>query len=233
MFEIICRKVLLPTPPKISKAEHRKMFEARVKARDEMAIRERQQQEAFVNQFYSDPSNILYFNRTPNHPLYGLPPDQQLQILQSQPIEVQYQMVQGYNSQGKTALLPQWMPLYQNSISQKVDFAKEELVIDCTIILGLTFLTFALCVAHIFTVKYVSLHTVIMSFFFNITEVVEQYIDPNTGIPITVEQLQAMYQHQQQPEVMYTEDGQPIQQVWPQQQVRVSASWSLHLCQLK
>lgn len=144
------RKVLLPTPPKISKAEHRKMFEARVKARDEMAIRERQQQEAFVNQFYSDPSNILYFNRTPNHPLYGLPPDQQLQILQSQPIEVQYQMVQGYNSQ----------------------------------------------------------------------EVVEQYIDPNTGIPITVEQLQAMYQHQQQPEVMYTEDGQPIQQVWPQQQVQ-------------
>ena len=52
-----------------------------------------------------------------------------------------------------------------------------------------------------------------------ITEVVEQYIDPNTGIPITVEQLQAMYHHQQQPEVMYTEDGQPIQQVWPQQQV--------------
>ncbi|XP_062602613.1 microtubule-associated protein futsch-like [Saccostrea cucullata] len=142
------RKVLLPTPPKISKAEHRKMFEAKVKAREEMEIRERQQQEAFLNQFYSDPSNILYFNRTPNHPLYGMPPDQQLQILQSQPLEVQYQMVQGYNSQ----------------------------------------------------------------------EVVEQYIDPNTGMPITVEQLQAMYQHQQQPEVMYTEDGQPIQQVWPQQQ---------------
>lgn len=63
-----------------------------------------------------------------------------------------------------------------------------------------------------------------MKFFFHITEVVEHYIDPNTGIPITVEQLQAMYQHQQQPEVMYTEDGQPIQQVWPQQQVRVPAS---------
>ena len=92
----------MPTPPKISKAEHRKLFEARVKAQDEMAIRERQQQEAFVNQFYSDPNNILYFNRTPNHPLYGMPPDQQLQILQSQPIEVQYQMVQGYNSQGKS-----------------------------------------------------------------------------------------------------------------------------------
>lgn len=76
-----------------------------MKARDEMAIRERQQQEVFVNQFYSDPSNILYFNRTPNHPLYGLPPDQQLQILQSQPIEVQYQMVQGYNSQGKAVQL--------------------------------------------------------------------------------------------------------------------------------
>lgn len=64
-------------------------------------------------------------------------------------------------------------------------------------------------------------YIVVMRFFFHITEVVEQYIDPNTGIPITVEQLQAMYQHQQQPEVMYTEDGQPIQQVWPQQQVRV------------
>lgn len=113
LFEIVCRKVLLPTPPKISKAEHRKMFEARVKARDEMAIRERQQQEVFVNQFYSDPSNILYFNRTPNHPLYGLPPDQQLQILQSQPIEVQYQMVQGYNSQGKAVQLTQ--PINLNS----------------------------------------------------------------------------------------------------------------------
>lgn len=89
------------------------MFEARVKARDEMAIRERQQQEVFVNQFYSDPSNILYFNRTPNHPLYGLPPDQQLQILQSQPIEVQYQMVQGYNSQGKAVQLTQ--PINLNS----------------------------------------------------------------------------------------------------------------------
>lgn len=70
----------------------------------------------------------------------------------------------------------------------------------------------------------VYLHNVVMKFFFHITEVVEHYIDPNTGIPITVEQLQAMYQHQQQPEVMYTEDGQPIQQVWPQQQVRVPAS---------
>lgn len=67
-----------------------------------------------------------------------------------------------------------------------------------------------------------------MKFFFHITEVVEHYIDPNTGIPITVEQLQAMYQHQQQPEVMYTEDGQPIQQVWPQQQVRVPASSTSH-----
>lgn len=114
------------------------MFEARVKARDEMAIRERQQQEAFVNQFYSDPSNILYFNRTPNHPLYGLPPDQQLQILQSQPIEVQYQMVQGYNSQGKIVQLSRLI-LTHNYILPNVDFFfYKELVKDCTVVLGLT-----------------------------------------------------------------------------------------------
>lgn len=123
------------------------MFEARVKARDEMAIRERQQQEAFVNQFYSDPSNILYFNRTPNHPLYGLPPDQQLQILQSQPIEVQYQMVQGYNSQGKTVQLS-WLILTHNYILPNVDFffleGTFERLYSC---LGFnTFLTFFWCV---------------------------------------------------------------------------------------
>lgn len=41
LFEIVCRKVFLLMLFKISKVEYRKMFEARVKVRDEMVIRER------------------------------------------------------------------------------------------------------------------------------------------------------------------------------------------------
>ncbi|XP_076088856.1 uncharacterized protein LOC143059261 isoform X2 [Mytilus galloprovincialis] len=63
------RKVLLPTPPKISKEERRQIFEAQVKAQEEMAEIERQQREAYLQQFYSDPNNYMYYGQDPNCPL--------------------------------------------------------------------------------------------------------------------------------------------------------------------
>lgn len=63
------RKVLLPTPPKMSKEERRQIFEAQVKAQEEMAEIERQQRQAYLQQFYSDPNNYMYYGQDPNCPV--------------------------------------------------------------------------------------------------------------------------------------------------------------------
>lgn len=71
------RKVLLPTPPKMSKEERRQIFEAQVKAQEEMAEIERQQREAYLQQFYADPNNYMYYGQDPNCPV---PPGFQPQL---------------------------------------------------------------------------------------------------------------------------------------------------------
>ena len=71
------RKVLLPTPPKMSKEERRQIFEAQVKTQEEMAEIEKQRREAYLQQFYSDPNNYMYYGQDPNCPV---PPGFQPQL---------------------------------------------------------------------------------------------------------------------------------------------------------
>ncbi|KAJ8320909.1 hypothetical protein KUTeg_002496 [Tegillarca granosa] len=63
------RKSLLPTPPKMSKQERRELFEAQVKAQDEMmAEQQRQEQEAYLQyqqQVLNDP-NYMFYQQDPN-----------------------------------------------------------------------------------------------------------------------------------------------------------------------
>lgn len=47
----------------MSKEERRQIFEAKVKAEEEMAELERQKREAYLQQFYSDPNNYMYYQQ--------------------------------------------------------------------------------------------------------------------------------------------------------------------------
>ncbi|KAK3083378.1 hypothetical protein FSP39_021087 [Pinctada imbricata] len=113
------RKTLLPTPPKMSKEERRQLFEAQVKAQDEMqAERMRKQYEAYAQFYFTyinpDPNNpppVL----DPNNPLIGvdpnvfqqLPPEIQSQILQAHELFGQHPQQVNYPAMGQGQTLPQ------------------------------------------------------------------------------------------------------------------------------
>ena len=85
---LLFRKTLLDTPPKMSKTERRQMFEAQVKAQDELQAeyqreQERIQQEELLIQqqqqqaLLQDPNFMYYALQDPNFlPSIGLDPQQ-------------------------------------------------------------------------------------------------------------------------------------------------------------
>lgn len=102
------RKALLQTPPKMSKSERRQLFEAQVKAQDELAAeyqrhQEQMQQEQYEQeqliqqqhqrQLMQDPGFWYYATQDPNFlPSIGIDPQQFLQQLAMDPVLLQQLM---------------------------------------------------------------------------------------------------------------------------------------------
>ncbi|XP_052080137.1 uncharacterized protein LOC127718205 isoform X2 [Mytilus californianus] len=121
------RKVLLPTPPKISKEERRQIFEAQVKAQEEMAEIERQQREAYLQQFYSDPNNYMYYGQDPNCPLPqgfqvqpGVEGGMEQYIDPNTGQAIPYEVIQAYIAQQQALQQPQQAGYTDEALQQQL-----------------------------------------------------------------------------------------------------------------